>query len=57
MNSQLKQRAARRMLTLLSKLEELKELGYSDDELNNIIPTSIHTFEQELTHAYMGLFN
>lgn len=55
MDSKIKQKAKGRVLTIISKLDELKQLGYEDSDLNDLLPCCMETLEQELTNTYIEL--
>lgn len=45
-----------RILTLISKINELKLIGYEDDDVNSVLPC-LETYEQELMNAYIECDN
>ena len=55
MNSQTKRQLRGRILTLISKLDELKQPGYEDSEIWDALPSSIEGVEQELVGSYTDI--
>lgn len=56
MNYKTKRKIKKRMETIISKIDELKQLGHEDSEINDIIPSSLEGFEQDLIEvAYTEL--
>lgn len=55
MDAQLKQKAKGRVMTLISKMEELQDLGREDMELNSALPCNLEGFIQEFMRTYTGL--
>ena len=56
MNYEKKRMIKNRIMTIISKLDELKQLGIQDHEINDVLPSSMEGFEQELIEiAYTEL--
>lgn len=57
MDSKTKSKVRNRILTIISKIEELQQLGMEDSEINDILPCSIEGWSQELQGAYSELYS
>ena len=55
MNAEKRKRIKGRILTLISKLDELKQLGYEDQDIDNALPSSLKGFYQDMVGAYSEL--
>jgi len=54
MEAKLKAKIKGRVLTLISKIEELQKIGYETDEANNLMP-DLEGFKQSFFSVYCEL--
>ena len=52
MDAKTKRKVKGRVLTLISKVNELKILGYEDSEIQSVLPCNLEGWEQNLMEVY-----
>ena len=55
MKAKTKRKIKKRLTTLISKIDELKQLSYEDSEINQVLPSSLEGFEQDLITCYYNI--